>query len=445
MQTPIGRRAFFQVAGVAAGWGAAGLMPRPPDASATAVASPTALVRGVPSHVVPAESGWKVVDRPINRTPAMTRAWFRSRVRSGERTLYVSESGSDANSGSQTSPVRQINRAVQLARPGDLILVDSGTYGYTEVRGFAGSPMRWLGIMTRNDTVKATIHVPPPTDNFVNVIGSSYVGLYGFEVRGTQRDSNTNGSGISVYGNSHHVLIWQNLVHDFPGGGINCFDWAGSHDLIDIAFNTIHSTSKYSPNNTSGISIYASRDLTNTAPFSDGFGYHIIGNYIFDVECLVPFTPGGFDFVTDGNGISLDCISSAYGYRKPVLVADNIITGCGGRGVLAFRTQNVMMTRNTAVGNLRTVSPAISGGTELEGKTDRTVQIVNNLMYPLHTPATTDSTSSFIGNVFLGSGVTPAAANTDYPRSGFDYFTGPLSAGTLRVNNPRARFVPRSG
>lgn len=436
------RRGLLRLSGLALGGGIAGW--RVPAAPAAAQVGTVSTVLGVTSLVRPATSGWEVLSSPIARTPATTRSWFRGIVKCGARVLHVAGNGSDAHDGSAQSPFREINRAIQVARPGDLISVDSGVYGYTEARGFHGSPDKWLGIMTKDDTVKAVITVPPPTDNFVNVISSSYVGIYGFEVAGSQSNSNTNGSGISVYGNSHHVLIWQNLIHDFPGGGINCFDYQGSHDLIDIAFNTIHSTSKYSPNNTSGISLYASRDLTSGARFADGYGYHIVGNYIYDVECTVPFVPGGYNFVTDGNGVSLDCIATTYGYTKSVMVADNIITGCGGRAVLAFNTNNVTMTRNVAIGNLRTVSPAISGGAELEGKTNRTVLIKNNVVFPLHTRTTTDTKSQFTGNLFLGSGVAPAASNA-VSSQGFNYFAGPLSAGILRSCNPRGRFRPRSG
>ncbi|MDQ6657517.1 MAG: right-handed parallel beta-helix repeat-containing protein [Actinomycetota bacterium] len=305
--------------------------------------------------------------------------------------------------------------------------------------------------MSADDSVFPRISVTSATDNFCNIISSSYVGLYGFEVCGTETNANTNGSGISVYGNSHDVAIWQNSVHHFPGGGINCFDWQGSHDMVDISFNTIFRTSKFSPNNTSGISIYAGQDLTAGATFAGGFGYTIVGNYIYDVECQVPYAAGGYPFVTDGNGISLDKLLTQHGYSKQVLVADNVITGCGGRAVLAHETKNVLMTNNVAIGNLRTESPAINGGAELEGKTDGSVRIEHNVIFPINTATTVDGRSTFERNVFLSA--TTMDAGTAVPRSttgadasvGFGYFAGPLSAAMLRSSVPRACFAPASG
>lgn len=445
----IGRRTFLQAGGmtltVALQQGAMG----PYRWAAADSAAMTLTPKSVSCRVAPAGSGWSILEKPIARTSAIMREWFRHRVVCGARTLHVSESGSDSGDGSENHPVRQINRAVQLAWPGDLISVGPGTYGYTEVRNFHGSPGRWLGIMSKDDSVVPRISVTTTTDNFCNIISSSYVGLYGFEVCGTETNSNTNGSGISVYGNSHHVAIWHNSVHHFPGGGINCFDWGGSHDMVDISFNTISTTSKFSPNNTSGISICASQDLTSGATFAGDFGYTIAGNYIYDVECQVPYRVGGYQFVTDGNGISLDRMSTQHGYQKRVLVADNIITGCGGRAVLAYETKNVLMTKNVAIGNLRTKSPGITHGAELEGKTDTSVKIVDNIIFPIHTATTVDRHSTFERNVFLSTATTTrrghAATRVAAKPVGFAYFTGPLSAASLRSAVPRVRFEPAAG
>lgn len=374
------------------------------------------------------------------------RRQFRELVRCGGRTIYVHGQGRDHGAGSATDPFRQISRAVAEARPGDLIQVGDGSYGYTEVRAFHGDDRRWLGIMTANDGVRARITVAPPTDNFVNVIDSSFVGLYGFEVAGDQRNPNTNGSGISVYGNSHHVVLWANHVHDFPGGGINCFDVDGSHDLVDISYNRIHATSRYSPSNTSGISIYASRDLTGGATLPGGYGYRIVGNYIYDVVCTVPFTPGGLNFVTDGNGVSVDSLRSMYRYTKPVLVQGNTITGCGGRAVHVFDSVNTTISANTAVGNMRTPSPAISGGAELDGTTDRSVRIDGNTILPLHTTRTRDATSFYSGNIILGGSQAVGAGDTDRRNIGWSYFRRrPMMAQINGGATSSDAFLPRTG
>ncbi|MBA2813092.1 right-handed parallel beta-helix repeat-containing protein [Streptomyces sp. KM273126] len=46
-------------------------------------------------------------------------------------TLYVATTGSDSNSGTPSAPLRSIQRAVDLAQPGDTILIRGGTYAPT--------------------------------------------------------------------------------------------------------------------------------------------------------------------------------------------------------------------------------------------------------------------------------------------------------------------------
>jgi hypothetical protein len=344
--------------------------------------------------------------------------------------------------GTQASPLRQISAAITRAQPGDVILVDSGQYAYTEVRGFRGSTDAWLAIMTLTDQTAAIIHVPSPTDNFVNIVDSQFVGLYGFEVYGDLSDPNTNGSGISVYGNSHHVAIWANSVHDFPGGGVNCFDVGGSHDLVDVSYNKIYRTSRYSPNNTSGISIYGARDLTAGELFPDGYGFRVVGNYVHDVLCTVPYTPGGYDYITDGNGVSIDCLLTTHNYQKRVLVSGNLITGCGGRAVHVNNSVNTLVTENTVAGNLRTSSPAITGGAEIDGTTDKSVRHVQNVVFPTGASRTCDSTSSYAGNIFLGGVGSVPRGNTDARSSGIHYFAGPLDASMLINGTGVSAFQP---
>jgi len=412
----------------------------PEEADAMDVSTTSAA--GIAPAALPGRA-WGPRTNPGALTDTQRRSQFHQLVLAGQRTVYVSGDGSDSAPGTAAAPLRQISTAIAEALPGDLIVVGDGVYGYTVVDNFTGRPDGWLAIMTATAQTSAVITVAAPTDNFVNIIASSYVGLYGFEVSGDQENPNTNGSGISIYGNSHHVAVWNTFVHDFPGGGINCFDVAGSHDMLDIRYNHVTRTSRYSPNNTSGISIYAARDLTAGHTFPDGYAYRIIGNYIHDVVCLVPFTPGGIDFVTDGNGISLDSNQTRYGYQKPMLVANNVVTGCGGRAVYSFDTVTVDVLFNAVAGNLRTNSPALTGTAELMGNTDHSVRHLGNTICPRNTPNSSDPRSLYAANVIAGGTQAVPIANIDRRATGLSTFTGPLTAAHLISGTAVSRFTTR--
>jgi hypothetical protein len=387
------------------------------------------------------------------------RQLWRQQVPSGTTTIYVATTGSDSNAGTSAAPFLTITHAVSVAAPGTRILVSAGTYGYTSIYQAKGTAAAWISIESATDTVRPLISVADNSgDDGVDIQGSAYVGFYGFEVTGLQTSTQTGPSGICVFGASHHVRAWNNLVHDFPGGGVNCFytstGLAGSWDVVDVSFNTIYATSRYSDYNTSGISFYGAVDYTGTT-WDGTYGYMAVGNYIYDVICLEPYTPGGDNFVTDGNGISFDSLNTANNlapglpsYTKRGLAEGNVVVGCGGRGLHIYNTINVDDFFNTYIGNLRTNSPAINNGVECDAQYDTTpaggngVVHYGNVICPLNTPNSTDGVSTYTNNIVLGGTQAVPSGNTGSTSTGLAYFAGVANATTLISGLAVAAFQP---
>jgi hypothetical protein len=263
-----------------------------------------------------------------------------------------------------------------------------------------------------------------------------------------------------VFRGSEHIDVWDNDIHDFPGGGVNAFYAlatvynghqlpAGGWDLLDVSFNTIHGTSRYSPENTSGISFYGAVD-TSGSTLANGYGYEAVGNYVYDVLCLVDSSSGlgTYPYVTDGNAISIDSLSIPYQpgirpYTKPGLIEGNLLVGNGGRAVHVFNSVDVDGLFNTAVGNLRTQSPAIDGGVEMDSNLlDGRVRYEGNVIMPLHTPNSTDHVSFYVRNVIAGGTQPVPAGNIDRRRVGVAYLAGDPSAAKLTVVESTAFFMP---
>lgn len=371
---------------------------------------------------------------------------YRDIVRSGKRTLYVAAGGSDAAAGTTSAPYATIQHALDTCTPGDRILVRNGTYGYSQIYGVTANANNWISVeadVGHTPIIDVTGATHASGDG-IDIQLSSYIGFFGLEIRASQIQANSDASAIGVFRSSHHIVNWAHDIHDFPGGGVNHFFIgpdagnnlpAGGWDIVDASYNTIHACCKNSQYNTSGISFYGAVDITKST-WDGKYAYRAVGNYIYDCQCLVPYTPGGFTAPTDGNGISVDSLNQANNlypelvpYAKWGLCESNLIVACGGRAIHTYNSINLDAPHNTAVGCLRTSSPYINGGVEFDLQLDTpvatpNVRYLNCVIIPLNTPNSTDTSSTYTGSVICGGTQAVPAGAVDRRGLGASYLAG---------------------
>ncbi|MEU8935158.1 sigma-70 family RNA polymerase sigma factor [Streptomyces sp. NPDC048409] len=290
-------------------------------------------------------------------------------------TYFVSSGGSDSNPGTSTgSPFRTLQKAADLAGPGDVVAVMNGTY--TEPRkgsnvltvkrsGRPGAPITFMAYPGQRPVLN-----PRAAWNGISVYGASYIVIKNLEVRGnnaalsladaerlsSKTDPTYNTNCISVEKNResgafpHHVDIIGNLVHDCAGGGISAIE----ADHVDIIGNHVHSNAWYTVYGASGISVLTPHATDGGGPGT--YKIRITGNRVHDNETKVKWE--GCRCYSDGNGIIVDTTKGDPGRGRPayngrVLVADNISYDNGGSGIHSYKSQHVDIVHNTAYLNGR--------------------------------------------------------------------------------------------
>ncbi|MFD4542001.1 sigma-70 family RNA polymerase sigma factor [Streptomyces bauhiniae] len=365
-------------------------------------------------------------------TPAVSSVAARASRSSGPAkapapTYFVSAAGNDANPGTSAgSPFRTLQRAADLAGPGDIVAVMNGTY--TEPRkgsnvltikrsGRPGAPITFTAYPGHHPVLN-----PKTAWNGISVYGASHIVIKNLEVKGnnaalsladaerssSKTDPTYNTNCISVEKNresgaySHHVDIIGNLVHDCPGGGISAIE----ADHVNIISNHVHSNSWYTVYGSSGISVLTPRDTDGGDPRT--YKIRISGNRVHDNETKVKWE--GCQCYSDGNGIIVDTTKGdpqrgrpAYGGR--VLVADNISYDNGGSGIHAFKSQHVDIVHNTAYLNGRSTRIKTPyANIFAHDSTD--VRLLDNIAYA-HPGQATNSTSRNVDvtydyNIYFG-------------------------------------------
>jgi len=325
-------------------------------------------------------------------------------VHYGRPAYYVSPNGKDTNNGhTEQTAWATPQKAVEMAVPGDIILLMDGTYGGgREIVDFrrGGTPAAWITLKNYPG------HQPVLTSWAWSIIkvgrGSprrpsseaalAYLEVRGLRVRGNSDEvaskhgadigkskSTTNGNGISVDGRyetnkPHHVRIADNTVSQCSGAGVSVIqsDWA------TVENNHVHGNCKWMIYAGSGISIY---QAVNFDAAAGAYRMLIRHNRTHANMCTQPWSAIGK--VSDGNGIIIDDFRNTQNkstngvYQGRTLVQGNLSYRNGGSGVHAYLSNRVDIINNTAWMN--SASPELQYAQIFAQDCDD-VRIVNNIL-----------------------------------------------------------------
>ena len=327
-----------------------------------------------------------------------------------------------------------MQHAESKVQPGDVVLIGAGVYpsetGTDKVDGSAllritksGRPDAWI---TWKAAPGARPLLRPRAWAGIQVQGSYHV-IEGLALEGANdeialvkalaaskkphKDPYFNTNGILVEGRRngadskpHHVIIRNNSVSKFPGGGITSIE----ADHITVEHNDVFDNAWFMEYAGSGIT------FLNNWQADDAPGYHIVirGNKVWNNKTMVPWNTTGK--LSDGNGILLDVTdqgpASGTGATNPngdavlkpeaatnapaappptavkgkrplwnarALIANNLSAFNGGSGIHTFRTAHVDIVNNTTYWNGGVVDYE-----ELFPNRSDDVVIVNNIIVP---------------------------------------------------------------
>lgn len=220
---------------------------------------------------------------------------------------------------------------------------------------------------------------------------------------GGAADPRTNGNGLSVDdGNEankpHDIRFADNLVEDFPGGGIGA-----TGDRLQIENNVVRDNCYWDKYGTSGISILSTYQFEASTASSSGTVQRLIRNNVssgnIHKQKWVRNDPVLTQY-SDGNGIIVD-INIGYDFRT--LVTNNLVYDNGGSGIHAYKGDHVDIVNNTAY--LNSASPYLQYG-QIFASQATDVRIHNNILVaPVANTAAGEKPESVNG------GTKPAAAN----------------------------------
>jgi len=278
------------------------------------------------------------------------RALYLQKYPAGGTTLYVSASGNDSNPGTQASPKRQIQSAINaMPSGGGIIYVGDGNYdGFSfYARNFSANS--WCHVISQN-------YLGAKIGGGIGFTQSSFAGIFGLEVNPNNQGVNC----VSIQTTTHNIAVWRCWTRNGQvgiGAMGNQGDSSAACNNVYICYNIVSDNAKATvdPFGSSGISFYDPWQKAifpaSTGPDQYGYSNYIVGN-------LVVWNYQNGEYV-DGNGIIIDDGNHTQNYGGPsgnvyterTLVMGNLTVKNGGRGIQIFETRNVDVAFNTSAYN----------------------------------------------------------------------------------------------
>ncbi len=308
---------------------------------------------------------------------------------------FVATDGRVDGQGSYADPYATLERAFQDLAPGVEVVLREGVHASGPDITVSGTIDDWVVIRSFEDE-KATIVAD--NGNGIRTQDAAFVRIEGLVFRSAP--GSTIGAGIRADAGSHHIEIVGNDVFGFPGAGIG----SNRSNGISVLDNVVSGNSNLNPLQTSGISLFR---LDGSIEIESGGEYDnvIAGNLVYGNENLVSTDEGK---ITDGNCIIIDRSLSwdrpgKNPNRSSTLIANNICSMNGGRGIHVFVADTVTVVNNTIVENLAT-EELRENGAELSAVDSDDVVFANNLVIARAglsgTSTSRSSNVRFVSNAF---------------------------------------------
>gem|GEM_PF-2646005 len=300
------------------------------------------------------------------------------------KTIFVRDSiGDDARGVEEATqvrtPVKTIQRGLDLAEPDDLVFVQAGTYR-EHVR------VRRSGLMLRPITIAGTQIGTSRIIGSIGGIGVRYITVRNLDISNSEVPNipqelwpleSADPKGIFFY-LSHNIKILNNCVHHCRGGGMAI----NQSDNIWITGNLVYANAAEVPTDNSGISIYQpfllrtpttsrfSIVVNNNICFSNSngfFGRPITDGHgiLFDdfhqtqramFESLLPYYAAEIEINGEGQYEQiLADIDFEKIYDRPTSIESNLCFNNGGAGILTYLSDGVEIRNNACVLNQQNI------------------------------------------------------------------------------------------
>jgi Right handed beta helix region len=309
--------------------------------------------------------------------------------------IWVSPTGSDSNSGGESSPLKTIQAAVKVAMPGTAIMVKEGTYTENvDLLGRSGTADKPIWIVSADGKGAANIVAKSADAPVLLGYGVSNVVIKGFELVGGTEGIKLTQSGNTLTKLVNKVVIEDNIIHGQSIDGIKTAQSVNTAIVGNTVYNiktqegidNVYMRNGVIANN----EVYDVQGLSGIVVKAGSSNVKILDNYLHQVPDGI--LVGGF---SSGQG-SIFPYGIMY-EAKNVLVEGNMVVDATKHALNVYGAVDSWITENS-LANVSKVS-VINVGTDNLGYVSTGIQLVDNIVSKTYwLTATANSVSVSSGN-----------------------------------------------
>ncbi len=273
------------------------------------------------------------------------------------KEIFMAPNGDDAAAGTLDKPIATLQKAQELAQPGDTIWLRGGTYkiaadypvarkeriwvylNYFNKSGKEQSPIRYWAYADEHPIFDFSAVKPADVRiNAFQVMGS-WLHFRGIEIIGVQVNFKGHGQSCSIENHGSHNLFERLSLHDSQAIGI--YALSGSHNLFlncDAYNNYDYTSEDHRGGNVDGFGCHPTKGSIDNvfrgcrAWFNSDDGYDCISaqEVVVFEQCWAMYNGYGtkFEKLGDGNGFKAGGYGATPVERLPKVIPRHIVRGC---------------------------------------------------------------------------------------------------------------------
>jgi len=271
----------------------------------------------------------------------------------GSRYYYVSTRGNDVNSGTKALPFQTISRAADVAKAGDVVLINAGIY-YEDVKPlYSGEPNRYITYQNAGDGDVIIDAQGGQRAGCIEIDNKNYLQFIGLTVRGANSYLTWPRAGISMTDGTNHIILnnittYNNYVGIMAYGREN-----------PVSFITVQNSKTFGPGNIGNIhygfffykKVHDSNIINNhaayTLPEAQSYGIEISTDYP-GIQ-----SNGSRRIVVTGNEVDHNESQGIHTWNAVgVLIGSNYLHDNGATGIqIEDGSENIVVENNLSENN----------------------------------------------------------------------------------------------